>query len=104
MSYMLYDVNEGIATITINRTEALNAFNADMLDELYSLLDDFSAFAFGYFISKRLNIRINKTEKLRSGFCTYVGILYSFRSVNVNPFKTAAYQLHSALPPFWDNF
>ena len=38
MSYMLYNVNEGIATITINRTEALNAFNADMLDELYSLL------------------------------------------------------------------
>ncbi|MCB1615513.1 MAG: enoyl-CoA hydratase/isomerase family protein, partial [Pseudomonadales bacterium] len=32
--YILYDVSEAIATITLNRPEALNAYTPDMGDEI----------------------------------------------------------------------
>ena len=41
MSYstILYDVEDGILTITLNRPEALNAFNTPMLEELLDACD-----------------------------------------------------------------
>jgi enoyl-CoA hydratase/carnithine racemase len=41
MSYetILYDVDEGILTLTLNRPEILNAFNRDMLADLLDALD-----------------------------------------------------------------
>lgn len=36
---ILYDVVEGVATITLNRPERLNAFNATMADELIAAFD-----------------------------------------------------------------
>ena len=38
-STILYDVNDGILTITLNRPEALNAFTNDMLVELIDACD-----------------------------------------------------------------
>ncbi|MBI4301626.1 MAG: enoyl-CoA hydratase/isomerase family protein [Chloroflexi bacterium] len=37
---ILYTKDEGIATITLNRPETLNAFNAAMLDEWYQAIED----------------------------------------------------------------
>ena len=41
MSYstILYDVNESILTITLNRPDILNAFNTSMLSEIIDALD-----------------------------------------------------------------
>ena len=38
-----YEVNGHIAKITINRPEALNALNSEVLDELNTLLDEVRA-------------------------------------------------------------
>ena len=34
-----YEINEGLAAVTVNRPEALNALNMDVLDELYDVFD-----------------------------------------------------------------
>lgn len=39
MSFVLYEVKENVAVITINRPEALNALNSAVLDELNSVID-----------------------------------------------------------------
>ncbi|MEM2419643.1 MAG: enoyl-CoA hydratase-related protein [Candidatus Bathyarchaeia archaeon] len=41
--YIIYEKSEGIATITINRPEALNAFNADVINEILQALEDVKA-------------------------------------------------------------
>lgn len=38
-STLLYDVKDGILTLTLNRPEALNAFNRDMMNEMIDALD-----------------------------------------------------------------
>lgn len=38
--YILYEKSEGIATITINRPEALNAFNSDVVNEILLAIED----------------------------------------------------------------
>ena len=43
MSDILYKLEDGIVTITINKPEALNAFTGDMLDEMQACLDKASA-------------------------------------------------------------
>ena len=40
---IIYQVEEGIATITFNRPKALNALNAALLEEFSSALDDIAA-------------------------------------------------------------
>ena len=39
MSFVLYEVKENVAVITINRPEALNALNSAVLDELNAVID-----------------------------------------------------------------
>lgn len=41
--YIIYEKSEGIATITINRPEALNAFNTDVINEILQALEDVKA-------------------------------------------------------------
>ncbi|MEM3616929.1 MAG: enoyl-CoA hydratase-related protein [Candidatus Bathyarchaeia archaeon] len=38
--YIIYEKSDGIATITINRPEALNAFNAEVISEILQALED----------------------------------------------------------------
>ena len=38
--YILYEKSEGIATITLNRPEALNAFSKEVIDEVLQALED----------------------------------------------------------------
>lgn len=38
-STLLYDVQDGVLTLTLNRPEALNAFNRDMMNEMIDALD-----------------------------------------------------------------
>lgn len=38
-STLLYDVKDGVLTLTLNRPEALNAFNRDMMNEMIDALD-----------------------------------------------------------------
>jgi enoyl-CoA hydratase len=40
---IIFDVVEGIATITFNRPKALNALNGHLLDELSAALDEIEA-------------------------------------------------------------
>lgn len=40
---IVYDIQEGIATITFNRPKALNALNSDLLDEFSEALDKIAA-------------------------------------------------------------
>ena len=40
---IIYEVNEGIATITFNRPKALNALNGALLAELSRALDEIAA-------------------------------------------------------------
>ena len=40
---LLYSVEDGIATITLNRPDKMNAFTAKMRDELVSLFDETDA-------------------------------------------------------------
>ena len=39
MDFILYEVKDAVATITINRPKALNALNSQVLDELDATLD-----------------------------------------------------------------
>ncbi len=39
MSLVIYEVKDNVAVITINRPEALNALNSDVLDELNAVID-----------------------------------------------------------------
>ena len=39
MDFILYEVKDAVATITINRPKALNALNSQVLDELNATLD-----------------------------------------------------------------
>ncbi|MEM4480499.1 MAG: enoyl-CoA hydratase-related protein [Candidatus Bathyarchaeia archaeon] len=41
--YILFEKSEGVATITINRPETLNAFNADVICEILQALEDVKA-------------------------------------------------------------
>lgn len=41
--YIIYEKSEGVATITINRPDALNAFNADVVNEVIQALEDVRA-------------------------------------------------------------
>ena len=47
--YIIYEKSEGIATITLNRPEALNAFSKEVVDELLQTLSD---------IEKDENVRV----------------------------------------------
>ena len=38
--YIIYQKNEGVATITLNRPEALNAFSKDVVEEILHALED----------------------------------------------------------------
>ena len=38
--YIIYEKNEGVATITLNRPEALNAFTKDVVEEILHALED----------------------------------------------------------------
>ena len=38
--YILYKKSEGVATITINRPEVLNAFNTDVVSKIIQALED----------------------------------------------------------------
>ncbi|HUW47968.1 MAG TPA: enoyl-CoA hydratase-related protein [Patescibacteria group bacterium] len=38
--YIIYDKNEGVATITLNRPEALNAFSKEVVEEILHALED----------------------------------------------------------------
>lgn len=38
--FVVYDKSEGVATITLNRPEALNAFSKDVIEEVLQALDD----------------------------------------------------------------
>jgi len=38
--YIIYEKNEGVATITLNRPEALNAFSKDVVEEVLHALED----------------------------------------------------------------
>jgi enoyl-CoA hydratase/carnithine racemase len=40
LRYVIYEKNEGIATITLNRPEALNAFNKEVVEEILRALED----------------------------------------------------------------
>ena len=40
---IIFEVTEGIATITFNRPKALNALNGQLLDELSNALDEIEA-------------------------------------------------------------
>ena len=41
--YIIYEKSEGIATITINRPEALNAFSAEVVSEILQAIEDMKA-------------------------------------------------------------
>ena len=41
--YIIYEKSEGIATITLNRQEALNAFNKEVIEEILQALEDIKA-------------------------------------------------------------
>jgi len=41
--YIIYEKSEGIATITLNRPEALNAFSKEVVDEVLQALEDVKA-------------------------------------------------------------
>jgi enoyl-CoA hydratase len=41
--YIIYEKSEGIATITINRPEALNAFSAEVVSEILQAIEDVKA-------------------------------------------------------------
>jgi len=38
--YIIYEKNEGVATITLNRPEALNAFSKEVVEEILRALED----------------------------------------------------------------
>ena len=40
LSTLLYDVKDGIATVTLNRPEKMNAFTTLMRDELIAVFDE----------------------------------------------------------------
>lgn len=40
VKYIIYEKSEGIATITLNRPEALNAFSKEVIDEVLQALED----------------------------------------------------------------
>lgn len=41
--YIIYEKSEGIATLTLNRPEALNAFNKEVVEEVLQALEDIKA-------------------------------------------------------------
>jgi enoyl-CoA hydratase len=41
--YIIYEKSEGIATITLNRPESLNAFNKEVIEEILQALEDIKA-------------------------------------------------------------
>ena len=43
LKHILYEKSEGIATITLNRPEALNAFSKDVIEEILQALEDVRA-------------------------------------------------------------
>ena len=63
MSYetLLYDVDQGVATITLNRPAVLNAINQQMIEELQATLDS---------VKDDTNVRAVVLTGAGRGFCS----------------------------------